>query len=572
MSSKSSKSSRAERGTTVRAALVAVLGALALQGCAIVATTDAANADVKKTQDAVAKARTQIEADKHSGPVRRMSGSKIGGDEIALDAEQQLPPIFRQRFTYATQSQPLWAVANEISERTGVPVRVVNVARFNLPDGGAAPRNGANGNTISLDHQGTLGSLLDAVAQKSRSYWRWSDGAVEFFDVETRTFQIYLARGKRNVANAIRLAGSGGSKGGAGVDSGTVAVDSKLEVDMYASLVASIEALIAERGDFGGAASVGGATKAGGAAAGGAPASGGSAGSPTTAGAADGAASGKAVLGKSRVVANPALGLITVTTTPPVMQRVAQYVKAVNERFAQNVRIDVKIYNLTLNRGANAGFSADLVYRKLGSFGLTTSSQGFLQPNSTQPSRAGFAITDPSSRWNGTQLLVEALAEYGDVGFVTSGQVLAVNGQPAPLQVADEITYLASSTTTLTPNVGTTTTQTAESRTIGLTANFLPLVLGDNRILLQYEITYSQLGRLRQIGTATNFIEAPNIPQQSLQQQAYVRDGETLVLFGYESNRSEAGGNTGVSAVSRSASQARQVTIITIQVHGGRNA
>lgn len=546
--------------------LSGVLGVLALHGCAIVETQDAVKQQVKTAQAAVEVAKQQLERDKSSGPVRRHAGVKVAGDEVSLDSERVLPAVFRKQFTYTTHAQPLWGIANELSERTGLPVRVVNATRFDVAGSQQTASIGAN--TVALDYQGTLAGALDMVAQTSRSYWRWSDGSIEFFEVESRTFQVYLPRGKRNVTNSIKLAGAGagggsGTGGAAGgADTGTVSVDSRVELDMYASLVASIESLISERAESTQQSGTGGSSGARQA---------GSAGSGGGENNADGAGSGKLLLGKSRVVSNPALGMITVTATPPVMARVAQYVQTINERFARNVRLDVNIYNLTLNKGTNVGFSADLVYKKLASYGLTTSAQGFIQSGSTSPSQVTWGITDPTSRLNGTQLLVQALAEYGDVGLVTSGQVLAVNGQPAPLQVADDFTYLASSTTTLTPNVGATTTQTAQTQTVGLTANFTPLVLPDNRIHLQYEITLSQLGRLRQIGTAVNFIEAPNIVKQSLQQQAFVRDGETLVLFGYESNRAEVGGNTGVTALSANSAQTRQVTIITITVHGGRN-
>lgn len=546
--------------------IVAVLGISLLHGCAIVETQDAIQKQVNVTQAAVETAKQQLERDKSSGPVRRFAGVKVAGDEVSLENERVLPQVFRKQFTYATHSQPLWAVANELSERTGVPIRVVNAARFDVP--GAQLGQAIATHTVAIDYQGTLAGALDVVAQKSRSYWRWTDGAIEFFEVETKTFQVHLPRGKRNVANSIKLSGAGTSAGSpaAGGDTGSVSVDSRVELDMYASLVASIESLISERPDstqMQGAGSGSSSGRSGGASGGG--------GAGAVESQADGAASGKMVIGKSRVVSNPALGMITVTAAPPVMSRVAQYIQTVNERFSRNIRLDVNIYNLTLNKGTNVGFSADLVYRKLSSFGLSTSAQGFMQSASTVPSQLSLGINDPSSRFNGTELLVQALAEYGDVGLVTSGQVLAVNGQPAPLQVADDFTYLASSTTTLTPNVGATTTQTSQTQTVGLTANFTPLVLPDNRIHLQYEITLSQLGRLRQIGTSNNFIEAPNIVKQSLQQQAFVRDGETLVLFGYESNRAEAGGNSGITALSAKSAQARQVTIITIKVFGGRN-
>ena len=158
MSPKFLKSRRAETGMrTLAVLLVALVG----HGCAIVETQDSVQRQVKVAQDAVGIAKQQLDRDKSSGPVRRYPGVKVAGDEVSLENERTLPAVFRKQFTYATHAQPLWGVANELSERTGVPVRVVNASRFDVP--GSQQGAAIGSNAVAIDYQGTLAGALDMV-------------------------------------------------------------------------------------------------------------------------------------------------------------------------------------------------------------------------------------------------------------------------------------------------------------------------------------------------------------------------------------------------------------------------
>ena len=165
--------------------------------------------------------------------------------------------------------------------------------------------------------------------------------------------------------------------------------------------------------------------------------------------------------------------------------------------------------------------------------------------------------------------MAEALSQFGNVALQTQGQVLAINGQPSPIQVANEVNYLASTSTTLTPDVGATTTLTPGTRVVGFTANFMPLILGNNQILLNYQMQVSQMTALTQITSAGSTIQTPQISSQSLQQAAYLRDGEAIVLFGFDQNRDQADSAASLAGASRSGRSERQMVVIVIQVNGG---
>jgi type II secretory pathway component HofQ len=133
--------------------------------------------------------------------------------------------------------------------------------------------------------------------------------------------------------------------------------------------------------------------------------------------------------------------------------------------------------------------------------------------------------------------------------------------------VANEITYVTSSTTTSAANVGTSVTQNTGTVVVGFTANFLPLILGDHRILLSYQMQISALAS--PLTPYAQGIQTPNIASQSLQQQAFLNDGQAIVLFGFDEQSSGSSKAVEWAGASSASTQARQMVVIVVQVNAG---
>jgi type IVB pilus formation R64 PilN family outer membrane protein len=231
--------------------------------------------------------------------------------------------------------------------------------------------------------------------------------------------------------------------------------------------------------------------------------------------------------------------------------------------------VDIKIYSLTMDNNASYGFSLDALYQKLDRYGIRVVGTAPLQAGGT-PGQLTLSLNH--GRAAGSSVIAQALAQFGNVALQTQGQVIAINGQPSPIQVANEINYLASSQTTTSPNVGSTNSLQPGTRVVGFTANFLPLILGDNRILLQYQMQISQLTALTQVVSGGSSIQTPQISSQSLQQQAFVQDGQSIVLFGFDQNRDTADVAAGIGSASKAGTSQRQMMVIVMQVNGGRKS
>ncbi|WP_164932028.1 secretin N-terminal domain-containing protein [Janthinobacterium sp. 17J80-10] len=499
-----------------------------------------------------------------SGAVVRMGSAKLAGNEVPVKAAQQLPQNFNRPFAYLSAHQPLSAILGEVGRRTGMATAIQPSDRATNNAGASAavtpgmPNfSGGADAPIAVDWNGDLKGLLDYLATTARMYWKYEDGRIYFFKSETRSFHVFLPAGKRAVKSSISLTGtgsgnSGGSNGGGsggnggsnggggGTVGGTVDVASSMEIDAYDAIVKSVQAIVSSAEGV----------------------------QPTSGG---GAANGGSVAGSRNVVANPSLGLITVTGTPEILDRVASHVRSVNERFAQNVMIGVKVYNLTVNKGVNAGVSLQAAYRSLTDrLGVTLAGAPNMAPlNSAIP---GTLVIDAvSGNWTGSQLLLQAMEQIGNVQYVTSGQVIAANGQPSPLQVATEFSYVSERTpATITLGSVIPGKVTSTIRSVGFTANFLPLILGDNRIMLQYQINLSSLLSLDTFGVGDNAIQIPKVATQSLQQQAFLKDGQSIVLLGFEQERAQLDKATGLTGISKNAGSDRNLMVIVMEVFSGK--
>lgn len=538
-------------------AVAVIAMAFLANGCSTVTDIQKSGRDAQVQSDELMKSAKNTAA---TGAVWRTSQPKIAGDEVRVIPEEKLPDLFNKVFPYVSPGQPIATILEDISSQVGFPIINKTTAQNESSVGASMIGQGnvgmgnSSGPQIQIEWSGTFRKLLDFLGQKTNSSWRFAGGQVEFFTEETRSFHIYLPRTARSISSSISLSGAGGSGGGGGSGgagggsgsgggsqpTGSVEVSSSASLDPYAAVVAGIQAIIQE-----------GHTP-----------------SPGSSVAKPGIIPGESNH-PSAVIANRELGMITVTARPSAIRRAEEYVDSINKRFARNVLIDVKIYDVALTKEASAGISAEVMYKRLSDYGFSLVGSSILQPPSgAQPSSLTFGAQRPDSRFNGSNLLLQAMQGVGDVSLVTSGQVIAVNGQPAPMQIADEVTFLASSSVTQTANAGTTTALIPGSRVVGFTANFLPLILGDNRILLEYQLTISSL-KMNQITSGGSTIQTPDVATRSLQQQAFLKDGQSVVLFGFDQTRTAADSNASLGSLSHTGKQDRSMTVIVMQVYGG---
>lgn len=561
----------------VRSAAVLVAVSVVFSGCA---TQEQVAQGLQRDKQEVDAAVHALQEMKRKPAVIRMEAPKLADKEMPLQPQEQLPAVFARKFSYVSIPQPLSVILGEVGRRVGYPVRIQNLVGEAQQPAAQQPSLGVvvqqasqaaapnpTDPTLSVDWSGDLKGLLDHLAMRVGMFWKLQEGEIYFYRTETRTFTVHLPQGLRKLKASIGLGSvsSGGQNGSSGGDSqGAVSIDTDYSIDAYDAIRQGIYSILEQ-------AAPGSSSNSSTSGAVGLPGSPAPFMGPGVLPAAPGAASPAPL---AFVSVNPALGTVTVTASPMQLQRVAEYISAINDRFARNILIDVKVYNVMVRQGANIGAALALAYQNAaGRYSVGVTTNPLLQPGNGTPGTLVVDYTSPGSRWLGSQITLQALKSLGDVTLRTSGQVIAVNGQPTPLQVANEITYLASASTTATGTTGpgaVTTALIPGVKTVGMTANFLPMIMEDNRILLQYQINLSNLVSIDQVSSGGQTIQTPTVSTQALHQQAYVRNGQSIVLFGFEQDQNRADRAMGIGGLSRNDEANRSMSVIVMEVYSDK--
>jgi type IVB pilus formation R64 PilN family outer membrane protein len=446
--------------------------------------------------------------------VSHESGIWLGKDVVKL-GQPALPKIFYENAVFDKTVASLAELAERISVRTGLPVKVtpdaLDVAAGMRATAGAAavpPLPGGAGDARALPGppsargagvriyytNGNLRGLLDTAAARFGVSWKYVDGTIQFFHTESRTFQINTLPGDSTFNASVTsgatsspgtgagTGGAAGAGGGAGTTNGVTAnnsqntaVASKLSV--YGSIESVIKAMLSSYG---------------------------------------------------KVVISPATGSITVVDTPDTLDRVAAYVENENRTLERQVVINVTVLSVSLNDSEDYGINWNLVYTTLRQkYGLTSA------PFALDGTRFSAGVLG-DSRFAGSTAIIDALSKQGKVRRQTTASVITLNNQVVPLQVAKQTSYLQQSQTTVVPQVGTTTTLIPGTVTSGFNMSILPHVLANGTVLLQFSTDISALNTIREVQSGGSKIETPEIDTRNFLQRVAMKSNETLIISGFE--------------------------------------
>ncbi len=515
-----------------------VLVAVALAGCAI--------RDVRNEQlQVVQTAREQANNVNPSRPIVQTHASNwLRGEEIAASKPQ--PAIFDKPIRYSYQAGSLADLAARITKQTGIPAIVESSATdaavptltmaspaapmsAPLPQGvpgagGPLPSGGFGRNATPLpagipgmsawpstsapsylEYNGNFKGFLDLVNSHYGVWSAYKDGVITFFRSETRVFALPgLNEGGRlegsiSTGNGDSAGGSGSSGSSSGTSSGGNSASSqKLTMTADINPWKNLQ---------------------------------------TTA---------KAISGGGQVVADPDAGILTVTGTPPMCDRVEAWIKTLNATYAKRIEIDVHVYEVRLSREDNYGLDLALAYKsKSGhtSVGISGASVPKIQGTATPFTFGANILSGPFS---GTKGAIQALSSLGDVTTVLSKAGVTQNGKLMSLQDARQQGYVPQTQSTLASNVGSTTSMQSATLTTGFTSGFLPKLVNGN-ILIDFNLTLSQLIDMQTFPpgctAGQSCVQTPTTQNTQLQQSVTLKPGDTLVLTGMQQKTLSTAGN-----------------------------
>jgi type IVB pilus formation R64 PilN family outer membrane protein len=475
------------------------------------------------------------------------SGSWIGVKKVQPKFDAHLPDVFNKDVTLVFPDRAnISTVAERIAKVTGLPVKlrpdVFMKASALVPTGAnggsgektpTTPLTPSNPSGIvaatttqdyrldmTLNYTGPLSGLLDAMVAKAGLNWEYKDGAIVVYRLVTKTFVIKSTPGSSELTESIGKGGgtqtgttggsnSSGSSSQFSSDS-TVKMGSKFSI--WDNLKESVNAMLTPVG---------------------------------------------------KVAVTEATGTLTITDTREVVDQVQTMVEQINKNLSRQVSFRVEVLSVDTSKSASYGIDWNMVFNKVSqlnpSWKLALSS-----PTSVASSDAGslgYSILTPAgadnarSALSGSQTMLKALNQVGPTTVVTTASAVTLNRQPVPVAITDQTGYVASVSAQATPTATTTSSTDTLVQinpgtvTTGFILNLLPSVTDDNSVLLQFSVDISTLKALTTFGSGQLAVQSPEVTAMQFMQRVGLRNGETLVLSGFERkagqyNRSTLGENT----------------------------
>lgn len=241
-----------------------------------------------------------------------------------------------------------------------------------------------------------------------------------------------------------------------------------------------------------------------------------------------------------RLYLSRSTGTLTVSDRPEVLNRISAYLKETNRSITRQVLFNVKVYEVNFSDSDQTAINWSAVYKSISGkwgFSLSNTVAGI---SSEAISASGSILDTSNSPWAGSKAVVQALSEQGRVSEVRSPSVTTLNLQPAPIQIGNVQSYVASSSTTTTPTVGSSTSLTPATITSGFNMMLLPKLLDKENMLLMITLSISSKPIFRDFESNDSKVQTTDYDTKNVAPKVRLRSGETLILTGFDENRDDA--------------------------------
>lgn len=229
-----------------------------------------------------------------------------------------------------------------------------------------------------------------------------------------------------------------------------------------------------------------------------------------------------------RITADAANNAIVVYSNQEDYRVVERAIRDIDRPQLQ-VSIDATVAEVTLTDELQFGVQAYLSNNK-GAIGLLGASQAVAQSAVLQNLAPGLNLLLGSQ--SQPRVILNALSNITDVKVLSSPSIVALDNQPALLQVGDEIPITTSSATLLS-NSATPVVNTIQMRNTGVILKVLPHVHSNGAIQLEVDQEISN------VVNADQQTLTPTIAQRRVHSTVSVVSGQTVLLAGLISERDQ---------------------------------
>ena len=236
---------------------------------------------------------------------------------------------------------------------------------------------------------------------------------------------------------------------------------------------------------------------------------------------------------EGKLTVNQSSTSVLVRDYPQHVAQVKAYLAQQNERFTRQVAIDVQILEVTFTDDEQFSIDWDAIVKTAGGEGVL----GFASAQLNRISGGELFWQQQQGKAQGSQVLIEALAQQGLVQTSNHPRVVSLNNQIAKIVLEDNATYLAAAGSAATANVGRADVLQPGVVTTGFELYLLPSIR-NGEVILQLSTEVSDLERIDEVRSGEQMIQTPHTNRKKFFMKAMVANGQTLLMSGLKNERS----------------------------------
>ncbi len=369
---------------------------------------------------------------------------------------------------------------------------------------GVAPLlSGDDGEFVPDFRDMPLETILDEIAQRFDCDWSYKNGKITIDRLVTRVFEVRADPSVKQItsevsgatpspAQASSAGGSNGSSGSSGSsagssdggDSSSQQTSTKIDLDVWKEIDTTLAALVPAPGHF---------------------------------------------------VTQRAAGSVAVVASPATMRRVASYFESLNRSLSARIAVEITAIYINTDRSDDFGMSLNALYTDAKT-GLTYGLADVVPSFSGTIGTASFAVSRPTSEWNGTSAVIKALASNNRLADVQTGSIITQNGVPSSLKLVTNTDIIRSVQFSTVAQAGAATTA-AQASTIptGFSLQILPRVVGTSDISLIASVENSAISSETQqsVGQGAS-LDLLTTTERNFSINVVIGSGEQVASLGYD--------------------------------------
>lgn len=236
---------------------------------------------------------------------------------------------------------------------------------------------------------------------------------------------------------------------------------------------------------------------------------------------------------KAQLSIGQGTGILTVTAMLSDQDRVRDYVATMNQTMGQQIAFDVNVLTVTAQDAESYGVDLENL-----AFG-TSSSNVTWTGGQQLPDPVGSVNVGIISGNFSLDAVITALSTRKNVTVETRAGATTTNFQMIPVEVVEETAYVSQVDVEIDDNGNAIQSITTSTVVTGFQMQLLPRVLNTKEILLRYSLNLSDLVALETFNATDSSVQLPEVSRSKFEQQVILKNGQTLVLSGFERQRTE---------------------------------